>query len=206
MKPFVTVKPHEYEYEVNKSRFIGICRRVSDDASAAEEIAAIRKKYRDCTHVCYAYIAGESARSCDDGEPSGTAGVPIMECIRSARVNETLVAVVRYFGGVKLGTGGLLRAYSHTASHTVADAEKIEVADCAAYKVSYDYAVYKKIEKRQLQSLYKTIGLEYNKTVDVIYAAQNEQTFLAELQSLTQGKTVIERLGVRRVERACGNT
>lgn len=201
MSSFFTVEKNKYEYVVNKSRFIGICARVDGDADAVREIEAIRKEYRDCTHVCYAYLTGDSSRSSDDGEPSGTAGVPIMECIAGAKLGRTLVAVVRYFGGVKLGTGGLLRAYSHTAAQTLAQAEKIEVAECFLYKASFDFAVYKKIEKRSLQSLYKIVGLEYNRAVDVTYAVQNKDAFIKELTSLTQGKFDVEFLGREYVER-----
>lgn len=201
MNVFVTVKSGEWEFEVQKSLFIAICRRVRTDAEAAEFLADLRRKYKDCTHVCYAYVSGESSRSSDDGEPSGTAGVPIAECIRAADLSETIVAVVRYFGGVKLGTGGLLRAYTRAASEVLAHADKIEIADCDILKASYDYAVWKKIEKRSVQSLYKTVGLEYNKTVDVTYATLNADATENELTALTQGKCEIVRLGKERVER-----
>ena len=201
MSAFVTVKNHTFECEINRSRFIGICCRVRDDDAAMRALTDIRKTYRDCTHVCYAYSTVDGARSSDDGEPSGTAGVPIAECIRSAGVKEVLVAVVRYFGGIKLGTGGLLRAYTAAASGVIAGAAKTEVCDCDIYKVSYDYAVWKKIEKRSMQSLYKIAGLEYNKTVDAEYAVRSGPAFESELTALTQGKAVAEYLGVRRVER-----
>ena len=136
---FLTVADCEYEYIVSKSRFLGFCRRVETADVATEFLSQLRKKYRDATHVCYAFTASDSSRSSDDGEPSGTAGVPIMESITSAGLNETLVAVVRYFGGIKLGTGGLSRAYSYTAMETLSQSKKLEVADCEVYRVSFDY-------------------------------------------------------------------
>lgn len=187
---------------MQKSRFIGICRRVREDAEAAEILAQIRRKYRDATHVCHAYLSGESARSSDDGEPSGTAGVPIMESIRAAGLQQTLVAVVRYFGGIKLGTGGLGRAYAHTASEVLRAANKTEVAECTVLRVSLEYSVYKKIEKRQVQSLYKSMGLEYNKTVDLTVAVREEAQFIAEMTSLTQGKFSVVSEGICLVERS----
>ncbi|MDE6398077.1 MAG: YigZ family protein, partial [Clostridiales bacterium] len=173
MNAFVTVTDGSYEYEVSRSRFLGICRRVATDEEAAERLQEIRRQYRDCTHVCYAYVTRESSRSSDDGEPSGTAGAPIMECIRTAGVCDTLVAVVRWFGGIKLGTGGLVRAYTHTASETLGAVGKTEVAQCEVVDAHFAYAVWKKIEKRSLQSLYKLLATVYNKTVDVTYAAQS---------------------------------
>ncbi len=201
MSTFLTVEDAEYEYEISRSKFIALCRRVRCDEEATETLAEIRKKYRDSTHVCHAYIAHECARSSDDGEPSGTAGMPIMDTLRGARVNETLIAVVRYFGGIKLGTGGLVRAYSCAASGALSSAGRREVADCKIYKVSYDYNVYKKIEKRELQSLYKIVKQEYNRAVDLTYAVLNGEEFLKELASLTQGKFSAQPLGEQRVER-----
>lgn len=198
---FVTADNGIYEYEVQRSRFIGICRRVENDEQAASALAEIRRAYRDSTHVCHAYITEESSRSSDDGEPSGTAGMPIMDAVRAANVCNVLVAVVRYFGGVKLGTGGLVRAYSHTATEALRRAQKREVAMCETYTARFDYAVWKKIEKRSLQSLYKLLGMEYNKTVDVTYATQNAAAFVEELQALTQGKCEISPRGAARVER-----
>ncbi len=201
MSAFITADNGEYVYEVQRSKFIGLCRRVESDEQAAEVVANIRRRYGDCTHVCYAYLTEESSRSCDDGEPSGTAGMPIMECIRTAKLCNTLVAVVRYFGGIKLGAGGLVRAYTHTAAETLCVAHKTEVADCALYSVRLDYAVWKKIEKRRVQSLYKLIGMEYNKTVDVRCAATDGDAFEREWQALTQGKCEIVPLGNGRAER-----
>ena len=84
MSAFLTVENAEFEYEISRSKFIAFCRRVRSDEEATNAIAEIRKKYRDATHVCHAYIAHECARSSDDGEPSGTAGMPIMDALRGA--------------------------------------------------------------------------------------------------------------------------
>lgn len=201
MSVFVTVKDNIYEYTEQRSKFIGICTRVKTDGDAAEFLASLRKKYRDCTHICYAFVTDGSARSSDDGEPSGTAGMPIMECISGANLSQTLVAVVRYFGGIKLGAGGLLRAYTHVASQTLAGAARIESADCEIKKVSYDYAVYKKIEKRQLRSLYKLVSIEYNNTVEVTYATLCGSALESEILSLTQGKCTVTDLPPEPIER-----
>lgn len=201
MKEFVTVKSAEYEYEISRSRFIGICRRVVSAEDAAAVLADIRKKYSDATHVCYAFVSGEISRSSDDGEPSGTAGTPIAECIKKANLNQTLVAVVRYFGGIKLGAGGLVRAYSHTAATALGDAQKINVAYCDIYRVAFDYAVYKKIEKRSFDSLYKILGQEYNSRVELTYAAQDGAGFIEEITAAACGKLTVTPQGSDYVER-----
>lgn len=202
MNTFVTVREGVFETEINRSRFIGIAARVSCEAQAAAYLDELRRTYRDATHVCYAYVTGEGTRSNDDGEPSGTAGMPIMDCIRSAALHETLVAVVRYFGGIKLGTGGLVRAYTQAAAGALAAAPRVEVAQCACIRVTLPYAVWKKIQKREIKSLYKWAQIEYNSaTVDLVGAASDGEVFCRELLALTQGKCTLTPCGVSVVER-----
>ena len=115
---------------IEKSRFITTSRRVESEAAAKEFIAEISKKYSDATHNCYAYICdrlGNFLRFSDDGEPQGTAGMPILEVIKSKRLSEVAVVVARYFGGIKLGAGGLLRAYSGCAAENLDMAKKSRV-------------------------------------------------------------------------------
>ena len=113
---------------IEKSRFITTSRRVESEAAAKEYLSAeISKKYSDATHNCYAYICdrlGNFLRFSDDGEPQGTAGMPILEVIKSKRLSEVAVVVARYFGGIKLGAGGLLRAYSGCAAENLDMAKK----------------------------------------------------------------------------------
>ena len=134
--------------EIRKSRFITVVRRVKSEEELFGELAAIRKEYSDATHVCYASVfdkSGLAARFSDDGEPSGTAGQPILETIRKSGLKEILVAVVRYFGGIKLGAGGLTRAYSGCASGAIAEAGRVECELCGEYRVSASFATAKKI-------------------------------------------------------------
>ncbi|MDE7395595.1 MAG: YigZ family protein [Clostridiales bacterium] len=198
---FSAAKEGEYVYEISRSKFLGFCARVKSDEEAAAFISALRKKYRDARHVCYAYVLTDSARSNDDGEPSGTAGVPILERIKAANLCETLVAVVRYFGGIKLGAGGLLRAYAHTAAQTLASAGKTEVELCRVYTLSVPYALFKKIEKRPLVSLYKMLSVQYNRAVECTVAATDEDALQQELKSLFGADYVLTFLGEERVER-----
>lgn len=112
-------------YTEKRSRFLSFARGVDSEEAAKALVAEFRKKYFDARHVCYAYALGphaERTRANDDGEPSGTAGKPILGQIRSFDVTQTLVVVVRYFGGVKLGTGGLTVAYKVAASAALENA------------------------------------------------------------------------------------
>lgn len=118
---------HEVQYSIQRSRFLAYAYPVEDVTIAMAQIAALRKRYFDATHVCWAYAIGgkrEKNRANDDGEPSGTAGKPIYGQILSADLSDVLVAVVRYFGGVKLGTSGLIEAYREGARLVLSEVEK----------------------------------------------------------------------------------
>ena len=125
MKPYKSVKQcSEAEYTVNRSRFIGRCFPVDSEEAALCLLGDIRKKHWDATHNCFAYRIGENAaaRFSDDGEPGGTAGKPIMDVLTGRGLTNVLCVVTRYFGGILLGAGGLVRAYSKSAADAVAKA------------------------------------------------------------------------------------
>ncbi|MBO7703820.1 MAG: YigZ family protein [Solobacterium sp.] len=130
------------ETVINRSRFIVCASPCRTETEARDYIAAIRHEFPDSTHVCTAYILGESGeiqRSSDNGEPSGTAGIPILEAIRHAGLTDTCAAVVRYFGGIKLGTGGLARAYGGCTQELLGEAAKVEDVRMPVYSVTYPY-------------------------------------------------------------------
>lgn len=107
------------EIEIQKSRFIAYVERVENEESAVDFIEQIRKKHWNATHNCFAYVIGENdqwQKADDDGEPSGTAGKPILEIIKKNHLKDTVIVVTRFFGGIKLGAGGLIRAYGKSAS------------------------------------------------------------------------------------------
>ena len=127
---------------IEKSQFITTARHISSEEEAQNFIAEMRKKYADATHNCYAYVAdrlGNCLRFSDDGEPSGTAGMPILDVIRNKKLYETAVVVTRYFGGIKLGAGGLVRAYSGCASENLDATQKVlyEMCSQSEYTVAY---------------------------------------------------------------------
>ena len=128
-----------------KSRFIARCWPVETEAEAAELLTGLRKRYYDASHHCYAYrigSRGEAAKSSDDGEPSGTAGRPILEVLTRQDVTNVLLVVTRYFGGILLGAGGLARAYTKAATLALSAAGIAEMRSCAHLEIRVPYALW----------------------------------------------------------------
>lgn len=112
--------------EIRKSRFIGCVEPIADRPHALERVAELRAEHPDATHVCWALLAGGHSAAVDDGEPSGTAGRPMLEVLRHQQLDGVLATVVRYYGGIKLGAGGLVRAYTDAVAQALLQAEKIK--------------------------------------------------------------------------------
>ena len=132
----------EAVYAEKRSKFYAFAEHVEDEESAKARVAALRKQFYDARHVCFAYVLdfdGQRTRSNDDGEPSGTAGRPILGALRSAGLTFTLAVVVRYFGGVKLGTGGLVVAYREAAAAAIAEATVEERLIMEQFRVEVPY-------------------------------------------------------------------
>ncbi len=146
---YLTVKEEgQDEFVERKSRFIGSCCPVKTEEEALRFIAALKTKYWDASHNVYAYILRESGvqRFSDDGEPQGTAGIPVLDTLKKAGVTDTVVVATRYFGGILLGGGGLIRAYSHTASIALLAAKKIVMRECLLLSASCDYSSYGRVQ------------------------------------------------------------
>lgn len=136
----LTIKNNvQNEIVINKSRFIGYLIKVNDKESIENELNRIKEKYKDATHVCYAYVLDNVKRFSDDNEPSGTAGMPILNVLESNNLTHVLGVVVRYFGGIKLGAGGLVRAYSNCCSMCVNESEIVELVDGVLVSVTFAY-------------------------------------------------------------------
>ncbi|MEE0866868.1 MAG: YigZ family protein [Clostridia bacterium] len=149
MANYKTVK-NEAETEMieRKSRFIGYCKNVATQEEAVEFIEKIRAMHRQATHNVYAYVLRKdnAARYSDDGEPAGTAGVPVLEVINKEGLTDVCVVVTRYFGGILLGAGGLVRAYGKSAKLAIDDAVRVEMKECSSFLIKCDYSFYGKIE------------------------------------------------------------
>ena len=148
MKEYTTIQgDNTVEIVLEKSRFIATAIHVDSVEEAQEFVASKRKKYFDATHNCYGYIIGDKAKFSDDGEPQGTAGMPIYECIKNSKIDHVCVVVTRYFGGIKLGAGGLVRAYSGSCAEALKSATKVHMTDCTIAEVVVDYSLLKGLRK-----------------------------------------------------------
>ena len=144
---YTTVKHDgEAEFEEKRSVFIGYAKRVTTAEDAADFIKAIKKKHPDARHNCSAYLlrGGTVARYSDDGEPQGTAGMPILETIRKSGAEDVCIVVTRYFGGILLGAGGLTRAYAHAAAIALGAAEIVTYEEYHEYRLVCSYSEYQR--------------------------------------------------------------
>lgn len=139
----------ESEVIIKKSRFLGSAINVESEEQAREMVAAIRKEHYSARHVCYAYSIGDKnpvLKFSDDGEPGGTAGKPMLDVVLNSGISDILIVVVRYFGGVLLGTGGLVRAYSEAAAQAVKNAETKTICLSRIYDIVLDYGDFDKVK------------------------------------------------------------
>ncbi len=192
------------EYVIEKSHFIATIAPVSNESEAQAFIQRISKEFWDATHNCTAYAIGprqEQQRSSDNGEPSGTAGKPMLEVLKKTGITNVAVVVTRYFGGIKLGAGGLIRAYSHSTAKAVQEGPKLLIAPRQIVTISIDYSNFGAIE-RQLQ----TLGLHYTASftdlVSIeIYVEPDAVTDLeTDLTNLTGGHLTWQLQDLRMVE------
>ena len=187
------------EYIVKRSRFIGYAKPVKTEKDALEFIEEIRKKHWDATHNVYAYSIREGSikRYSDDGEPQGTAGMPVLNVITQEDVTDCVVVVTRYFGGILLGGGGLVRAYTHSAKIGVDAAQIITMVPWSVCSLSCDYTFYGKIE-----TLIRDFGgvmgdTEFSENVNIIFKIEQgtEESFDKKLKDLTNARVSFEVIG-----------
>ncbi len=190
--------PCEREKIIEKSRFIAYAAHMESEEEARAFLEKVRKTHTLATHVCYAFIAdktGNLQRFSDDGEPQGTAGVPILEVLKNKKLYETAVAVVRYFGGVKLGAGGLVRAYSSSAAECldIADIRTLEV--CVEYEICVEYTGIDGVQKYAASRPCNVLDTAYGENVRFVLAVKkaDEEDFLRGLVDYMQGKVTYAR-------------
>lgn len=139
--PFALARPAHHELVIKKSRFIACVESVSGRDAALARVAQLKAEHPDATHVCWALLAGGQSAANDDGEPGGTAGRPMLEVLRHQDLEGVMASVVRYFGGVKLGAGGLVRAYTDAVAQALLTAEKVALIQQAHLACSVPYAL-----------------------------------------------------------------
>ena len=170
MEGYVTIKEiASYEYEDRKSVFIGWAAPVSTEAEALKFLESVKKKYPDARHHVYAYVLRENStmRFSDDREPQGTAGMPVLDAIRKRGCTDTAVAVIRYFGGTLLGTGGLVRAYSAAAVGAIENAGIITYDIYSFIDIDVTYSDYQRITAPIEACGFRTVDVKYSDLVRI---------------------------------------
>ncbi|WP_141432904.1 YigZ family protein [Bacillus sp. 03113] len=194
---YYTVKDYgEHEIVIQKSRFIAFVSRAETEEEAIEFIQTIKKKHWNATHNCSAYLIGENdqiQKANDDGEPSGTAGVPILEVLKKRHLKDTVVVITRYFGGIKLGAGGLIRAYSKATSEGIVAAGVVERKLMKVIHTKIDYTWLGKIENELRSSVYQLKEIHYLDLVEVETFVEEGQIehFSNWMTELTNGRAEI---------------
>ena len=188
---------HESEKIIEKSRFITYSYHVESEEEARAFLSEIRGKHTLATHVCYAFIAdkaGNLQRFSDDGEPQGTAGVPMLEVLKNKKLSETAVAVVRYFGGIKLGAGGLVRAYASSVAENLDGADIRELCPAVEMKIIVDYTGVDGVQKFISPRTCPVLSTDYGEKVCFVLAVKKieKESFLADLTDFMQGRVEIE--------------
>lgn len=161
----------EAELSFKKSRFIACLIPVENEEQFQQRMAEVKIKYPKATHYCYAVIcdkeSGRWEKMSDDGEPSGTAGRPILDVVRGSGMTNIMVVVVRYFGGTLLGTGGLVKAYSDTAKEVMKNAQKVCMTPAAPIKVMIDYSYYNQFESKCRSKLIGQTDVAFLEQVEI---------------------------------------
>ena len=190
----------EYRSEkvIERSRFISTCSHVESEEEARAFLARVRTEFPDATHHCYAFVAdtlGNLMRFSDDGEPQGTAGMPILDALRGKKLYQTAVVVTRYFGGVKLGAGGLVRAYSGAASECLDGAEKRFFEPCARYMLTLGYELSDAVRKYISANGWMLADAQYSdcERLTVAVRSREEAAFAAKIVDFTAGRVRVEK-------------
>lgn len=181
--------PVHGELEVKKSRFLAWVEPVADRVEAQDRIDAFRRAYPDARHVCFAFYAGGDSGMSDDGEPSGTAGKPIFNVLNHKSLVNVLAVVVRYFGGVKLGAGGLVRAYGGAVSRALEDAELVPVETWRRLELVFPFARESDVRRLLADFGVGPEDVEYSQAVSLRLALPETRldAFKAGFQALAPG-------------------
>lgn len=193
-KNFITIKEDSYdEFVEKKSTFITHLIRINSEEEARDFIQNMKKKHYDATHVCSCYVVGDNneiTRANDDGEPSGTAGAPMLDVLVKNNIKNVCATVIRYYGGTKLGTGGLVRAYGGGVINALKNATLVERKDAFEIKLEIDYSLNGKIEYEIDKTNFIVNNIDYtDKLVYTIYVMQEDYSnFETWITNLTNGQ------------------
>ncbi len=187
------------DWEIQKSHFITYIKHIESEHEAQNFIESIRKKHFDARHNCFAYIIGERSeiqKSSDDGEPSGTAGIPILEVIKKNELSDIVIIVTRYFGGIKLGAGGLIRAYGKSASLGIETAAIVKKSIFNCCSLTLDYDLLGLIENYLHQNEIRIKNKDYSDKViiTVFLPQETSEKILTEIKNISAARCKTELL------------
>lgn len=188
--PQTLATPVHSELIIKKSRFIGCVQPAANRAQAQEVVEQLWQQHPTATHICWALLAGGQSAAVDDGEPGGTAGRPMLEVLRHQGLEGVLATVVRYFGGVKLGAGGLVRAYTDAVAQALLNAEKIPLIVTVSVVCEFDYALEGRVRYALEQEGIVIKQVEHAQQVKVYFdvpQAQKNQLY-EQMMAMSQGK------------------
>lgn len=202
-KIYLTIKENtKHELVIKKSRFICSLARVTDEDEAKQFIEQISTEHRKATHNCFAYMLGDDdhiQRESDNGEPSGTAGVPILESLQLTHVHDVCAVVTRYFGGIKLGAGGLIRAYSNVTSEALHQAGIVQRVEQALLKVEVPYKLHDQLlyylNEQQIEIAHEDYGVQV--TTQIFVNDDQVATITDELTNRFSGQLTVTQDGHR---------
>ena len=191
------------QIEIEKSKFITYVNRCFSEQEAKDYVLSIKKLHPNATHHCYAFCIGENhelQRSNDDGEPSGTAGMPILEALRLSGVHDVVCVVVRYFGGIKLGAGGLVRAYSSSASEAIKLAPHTTLLSMHKYQIAFSYDYIRPLDYLLEQKNAIITSKDYDVQVTYTFFSDDDSIPLA-IQEMSSGSLQLIDLGIEILEK-----
>lgn len=186
----------EAEYTIERSRFITHVSPAETPEEARAFIAGIKERYKDAAHNVPAFVCGAGSEhqwASDDGEPQGTSGMPVLKLIMAQKLTNVAIVITRYFGGIKLGTGGLARAYTHAALLGIEDAGICEVRQSALLRYSFDYSYLSKLLSMSEEGRFEMSDIEYTETVSALLKCpeENSASVKSAISDLTSGKAVL---------------
>ena len=190
--PLTLAAPAHSELIIRKSRFIGCVQPMADRAGALKVVEALRAEHPGAAHVCWALLAGGHSAAVDDGEPSGTAGRPMLDVLRHQDLEGVLATVVRYFGGVKLGAGGLVRAYTDTVAQALLGAEKVPIVRRQALRCQVPYALEGMVRRELEQAGASLDAVAHGELVELDFSLPEDAAapFVARVNDLAHGRAL----------------
>lgn len=203
---YITFKENgTVQEEIKKSKFIYHVKRVSSEEEARDFINAIKKEHYKATHNCSAFIIGEHSdikRTSDDGEPSGTAGVPMLGVLENHHITNSCVVVTRYFGGIKLGAGGLIRAYASSVAQAVREIGLVEIKEQVVLGITLTYSQYQEFAKflKDHQLVEQDPTFTDQVTTTIFVNKEDTSSITEALVEFYNGKVIIEDQGIREIE------